>query len=118
MNNILICTEKKEDIDELINTGISFVKDEFDKAYLVNIGSYEMYYMNQTEEGEELDYIYRKALEFDMRVKVLRSNDVAKSLIDFIQENHITHVVMEKNKIIRELNELKAKLTYIEFIVI
>ena len=50
MNNIMVCVTKEETVDTLIEYIYRNWGNEDNKIYFVHVGSYEMYYMNKTEE--------------------------------------------------------------------
>lgn len=110
MKNVLVCITRKEAADKLIKYAEKFIRDENDKMYIVNIGSYEMYYLNKTEEDEDLDYLYEKALEQGADIKTIRSNNVVESLFNYVKLNEISQIVMEEKKELRGLKNLEVKL--------
>lgn len=108
MNNVLVCVTRKETADILLKTGSEFVTEEVNKMYIVHIGSYEMYYINKTEEEEDLDYLYEKALEYGGDLKIIRSNNVPVSLSNFIKEHDVKKIIIEDAKELRGLKRLES----------
>ena len=110
VKNVLVCITRKKTADKLIEYAEKFICDENDKMYIVNIGSYEMYYLNKTEENEDLDYLYEKALEQGADIKTIRSNNVVESLFNYVKLKEISQIVIEEKKELRGLKNLEVKL--------
>lgn len=108
MNNIMVCVTKEDAIDTLIEYVYRSWGNEENKIYLVHIGSYEMYYMNKTEEEEELNYLYEKALLCGGDVSILRSNKYLESVAKFIEKNNISRVIIEDTRELRQLKNLES----------
>lgn len=109
MTNVLVCVTRKESAKKLIQYGKDFIKDENDNLFIVNIGSYEMYYLNKTEEEQDLDYLYELALKAGGDIKVIRSNNAIESIFNYIREHEISMVVIEELKQIRGLKRIENK---------
>lgn len=109
MTNVLVCVTRKESAKKLIQYGKDFIKDENDNLFIVNIGSYEMYYLNKTEEEQDLDYLYELALKAGGDIKVIRSNNAIESIFNYIREHEISMVVIEELKQIRVLKRIENK---------
>ena len=109
MTNVLVCITRKESAKKLIQYGKDFIKDENDNLFIVNIGSYEMYYLNKTEEEQDLDYLYELALKAGGDIKVIRSNNAIESIFNYIREHEISMVVIEELKQIRGLKRIENK---------
>lgn len=108
MNNIMVCVTKEETVDTLIEYIYRNWGNEENKIYFVHVGSYEMYYMNKTEEEEELNYLYEKALLCGGDVSVLRSNKYLESVAKFIEKNNISCVIIEDTRELRQLKSLES----------
>ncbi len=108
MTNVLVCVTRKDSAKKLIEYGKQFVLDDNDKLFIINIGSYEMYYLNKTEEEQGLDYIYELALKAGADIKVIRSNNAGESLFNYIKENEISRVVIEESKQLRGLKRIDS----------
>ena len=108
MTNVLVCVTRKDSAKKLIEYGKQFILDDNDKLFIVNIGSYEMYYLNKTEEEQGLDYIYELALKAGADIKVIRSNNAGESLFNYIKENEISRVVIEESKQLRGLKRIDS----------
>jgi K+-sensing histidine kinase KdpD len=50
--------------------------------------------LGNSREGEALEYLYEKALEYGANLTVVRSNDVLETLSDLVKKNKITHVIV------------------------
>lgn len=105
MKNVLVCVTKQATANQVIDYAVSQYSVDEAKLHIVHIGSYEMYYMNQTEEEEELSYLYERAVSCGAALEILRSNNYLESIGKIIAQKDISHVIMED---VRELRQLKS----------
>ena len=67
---------------------------------------YEFKFLGSTKEGEALEYLYQKALEYGANLTVVRSNHVLDTLVDLVDKNKITHVVLGESGEIKNENNI------------
>lgn len=106
---ILLCIYDRKNLDFMLSE-VSSERGEEDELTILNIASYDMYYLSKSEEEVSLEYIYEKAVDSGARVRVLRSNNICRSVLDLIDEWEITHVYIEERGELRELRNIEKKL--------
>lgn len=106
---ILLCIYDRKNLDFMLSE-VSSERGEEDELTILNIASYDMYYLSKSEEEVSLEYIYEKAVDSGARVRVLRSNNICRSVLDLIDEWEITHVYIEERSELRELRNIEKKL--------
>lgn len=105
MKNVMVCVTQQKNCERLIKYGHEFLGDEEGELYIIHVAHYQFKFLGNKQEGEALEYLYEKALEYGANLTVVRSNHVAETLIDLIDKNNITHVVLgESGKIKTEFN--------------
>lgn len=110
MSNILVCITKKNEAAVLADEGKNRLQSEEDKLFIVNLCSYETYYMNPENRETSLDHLYVKAVEAGADFKMIRSNDILRSLYNYITENHIDEVIIEDTGEFRMLKKIEDML--------
>ena len=102
---VLICVLDGKYLDDILKKVEDYVK-EGASLVILNIASYDMYYLNKTEEDDSLGYLYEKAVEHGAMVKVIRTNDIYRSLVNFIENEDVTDIFIEDRREFRPLHGL------------
>jgi len=118
--NIMVCVTQQKTCDRLINYGFQLLEETKGELYIIHVAHYEFKFLGNTEEGEALDYLYEKALEYGANLTVVRSNHVLDTLIDLVEKNKIGHLVLgqsgesnDGNNMVSMLEERLSKNTEI-----
>ncbi len=118
--NIMVCVTQQKTCDRLINYGFQLLEETKGELYIIHVAHYEFKFLGNTEEGEALDYLYEKALEYGANLTVVRSNHVLDTLIDLVEKNKIGHLVLgqsgesnDGNNMVSMLEERLSKKTEI-----
>ena len=101
----LVCVLDGKNFNEVLKA-VRTEMDEESSLIILNIASYEMYYLDKTEEEKELSYLYEKAVEFGAMVRVIRTNNLYKSLVNLIETADITDIFIEDRKEFRQLHDI------------
>ena len=102
---VLVCVLDGKYLDDILKK----VKDHVEEGaslVILNIASYDMYYLNKTEEDDSLGYLYEKAVEYGAMVKVIRTNDLYRSLINYIETEDVKDIFIEDRREFRPLHGL------------
>ena len=94
MKNVMVCVTQQKNCDRLIRFGNDFLGKNHGELFIIHVSHYDFNFLGNTKEGEALEYLYEKALEYGANLTVVRSNDVLETLIDLVEKNKITHVVV------------------------
>lgn len=108
---ILVCVTSQKSCERLIDKGKEMIISEQDQLSIVHIAHYEFTVMGRSEEGEALEYLYKKALSSGANLTVIRSNDIIRTLVDYVDENDIDYVIIGKNKELMINGDIETKLT-------
>jgi K+-sensing histidine kinase KdpD len=94
MKNVMVCVTQQKHCDRLIQYGHEFLGSQKGELFIIHVAHYKIKFLGNSEEGEALEYLYEKALEYDANLTVVRSNDVLETLADLVSKNKITHVIV------------------------
>ena len=111
MTNILVCVTRKPEAAILADAGMELLNSEEDKLFIVNLCSYETYYMNPETRDSSLDHLYAKAVETGADFRMIRSNTILRSLYNYIIEKDINEVIIEDAGEFRVLKGLEKMLS-------
>ncbi|MFA5638513.1 MAG: universal stress protein [Anaerovoracaceae bacterium] len=113
--NIMVAVTQQKTCDRLIRYGHELKEDIKGELYIIHVAHYEFKFLGNTEEGEALDYLYEKALEYGANLTVVRSNHVLDTLLDLVDKNNISHLILGQSQETEEgsnmVNMLKGRLS-------
>jgi K+-sensing histidine kinase KdpD len=94
MKNVMVCVTQQKTCDRLIQYGHDFLGSQKGELFIIHVAHYQIKFLGNSKEGEALEYLYEKALEYGANLTVVRSNDVLDTLSDLVVKNKITHVIV------------------------
>jgi len=94
MKNVMVCVTQQKTCDRLIQYGNDFLGSQKGELFIIHVAHYQIKFLGNSKEGEALEYLYEKALEYGANLTVVRSNDVLDTLSDLVIKNKITHVIV------------------------
>ena len=92
--NVMVCVTQQRTCDRLIKYGHEFLGEEKGELFIIHVARYEFNFLGNSKEGDALEYLYEKALEYGANLTVVRSNNILDTLVSLIEKNKITHVIM------------------------
>lgn len=123
MRNVMVCVTQQKTCDRLIQYGHDFLGDQKGELFIIHVAHYQIKFLGNSKEGDALEYLYEKALEYGANLTVVRSNDVLETLTDLVKKNKITHVIVgesgeseEKSNMVEQLRKMierKAELVVV-----
>lgn len=94
MKNVMVCVTQQKHCDRLIQYGHDFLGDKKGELFIIHVAHYQIKFLGNSKEGDALEYLYEKALEYGANLTVVRSNNVLETLSDLVEKNKITHVIV------------------------
>lgn len=94
MKNVMVCVTQQKTCDRLIRYGHGLLDGQEDELFIIHVAPKDFKILGSSEEGEALDYLYGKAIDYGANLTVLRSNNILDTLVDLVSKNQITHVVL------------------------
>lgn len=120
--NILVCVTQQKTCENLIRKGAKLSSEDKDSSlYVIHVVNENDKLLYNLSDGDALEYLFEITKEVGAELIVKRSKDVLKTIIEFVEENQITHLVLghsnEKDGSKNFLEKLKKRLTDKEFII-
>lgn len=94
MKNIMVCVTQQKTCDRLIRHGSELQRGSKGELFIIHVAPDFDNFLGSAKEGEALDYLYEKALEYGANLTVIRSNNILETLVDLVKKNKIDQVVM------------------------
>lgn len=110
MKNVMVCVTQQKTCDRLIRYGHKMLKDQDGELFIIHVAPKEIKFLGNSEEGEALDYLYGKAIEYGANLTVVRSNNILETLVDLVKKNEIDQVIMGQSGQIKSEGNLLQKL--------
>ncbi len=109
MKNVMVCVTQQKTCDRLIRYGHDLLDAEDDELFIIHVAPKDFKILGNSEEGEALDYLYGKAIDYGANLTVLRSNNILDTLVGLVDKNKITHVVLGQAGRVKNEKGLIAK---------
>ncbi|MDD2215248.1 MAG: universal stress protein [Eubacteriales bacterium] len=116
IKNVMVCVTQQKTCDRLIRQGYEFLNDEKGELFIIHVAHYQFKFLGNSKEGEALEYLYEKALEYGAQLTVVRSNHVLDTLVDLVEKYKITDIIlgesgetMDGNNLIQQLSNRVKK---------
>lgn len=114
--NVMVCVTQQKTCDRLIQYGHELLDNEKDELFIIHVAHYQFKFLGNSKEGEALEYLYEKAMEYGAQLTVVRSNDVLDTLVDLVEKYRITHIILgesgeasDKTNVVQQLNNRVMK---------
>lgn len=93
MKNVMVCVTQQKTCERLIKYGSEFLGGDEGELFIIHVAHYQFKFLGNNQEGEALEYLYEKALEYGANLTVVRSNHVIDTLVDLVNKNEISYVI-------------------------
>lgn len=94
MKNVMVCVTQQKTCDRLIRYGHEVLDGQEGELFIIHVAPKDFKILGSSEEGEALDYLYGKAIEYGANLTVVRSNNILDTLVELVDKNQITHVIL------------------------
>ncbi len=120
--NIMVCVTQQKNCERLIQRGAA-IKDKLKgDLFVIHVAREGVNFLGNNKEAEALEYLFDISKSVGADLTVLRSNSIVNTLVDFIENKKIEHVILgEPPKDCREESivlELQSKLPKCNFYVV
>lgn len=95
---VLVCVTTQKKCDRLIEAGRDLLVSPDDHMLMVHIAHYELTSLGDSDNADALEYLYATAFEYGVNLMVIRSNDVARTVVDQIKELDVDCVVLGESR--------------------
>jgi K+-sensing histidine kinase KdpD len=120
--NVLVCVTQQKTCEKLIRTGAELSsQDENNNLFVIHVVNENDKFLYNLSDGDALEYLFEITKEIGADLVVRRSKNVIKTIVDFANEEKITHIVLgnslDTDPAKNFVSRLKRKLVGKEFIV-
>ena len=92
--NILVCITQQKACERLIINAAK-LRDEYGgELYVIHVAKNEWNFLDSSKEGEALEYLFTVSKSVGADLTVLKSDDIIRTISDFVKENGIKHIIM------------------------
>lgn len=92
--NIMVCVTQQKNCERLIQKGAA-IKNKLDgELYVIHVAREGVNFLGNNKEAEALEYLFDISKGVGADLTVLRSDSIVNTLVDFIQNKKIEHVVL------------------------
>lgn len=119
--NVMVCVTQQKTCERLIQNGHRSLKNDKDNLFVIHVVNQKDKFLNNSSDGEALEYLFGVSKKVGADLTVLRSKDVIKTIEDFANKYKITHIVMGSSPNGKGLEnhnfarKLKKMLPFVEF---
>jgi len=112
-NKIMICVTQQKSCENLIEEGFELIEDSNDELFVIHVVKNDWRYFSEMKESDALEYLFDVSKQYNAELIIKKSNQIEKTLAEFIEDNKISKVVMgeslENEKQQNMINRLKKK---------
>ena len=119
---IMVCVTRQKTCERLIKAGYDLASKSDAELHIVHVAKSGTNFLDNPSEGEALDYLFQISKKFNAEMSVLRSDQVANTIVKFVKDNDISTLILgetphldNKNNIIMQL---KKQLPHVDIMVI
>lgn len=94
MKNVMVCVTRQKSCDRLIRYGHDLLGQEEGELFILHVTHPQLKLLGKSKEGDALEYLYEKALEYGANLTVIRSDHVVDTLLQQTHKNNISHIIM------------------------
>ncbi|TYQ16165.1 UNVERIFIED_CONTAM: universal stress protein family protein [Acetivibrio alkalicellulosi] len=120
--NIMVCVTQQITCERLILKAADLRNELNGELFVIHVAKNEWNFLDNIKEGEALEYLFKISKSVGANLSVLKSDNIAETLVNFANENKITHIVMGESPNDHKENkfylELKNLLTNVEIFVV
>ncbi|MDR0423868.1 MAG: universal stress protein UspA [Clostridiales Family XIII bacterium] len=98
MRNVMVCVTQQKNCDRLIKYGREFIGEETGELTILHVAHSDYKFLGHSKEGEALEYLYEKALEYGAGLTVVRSDDIIGTFVSHVRKNKVDYVIMGESR--------------------
>lgn len=109
--NVMVCVTQQKTCDRLIQYGHDLLNEDKGELFIIHVAHYQFKFLGNSKEGEALEYLYEKAMEYGAQLTVVRSNNVQDTLVDLVKKYKITDIILGESGESAESKNVVQQLT-------
>lgn len=92
--NIAVCVTQQKNCERLIQKGASIKNKLNGELYVIHVAREGVNFLGNSKESEALEYLFDISKGVGADLTVLRSDSIVNTLVSFIENKKIEHVVL------------------------
>ena len=108
--NVLVCVTQQKTCEKLINQGAELLKEQPGNLYVLHVVNENDKLLDNFSDGDALEYLFKITKDVGAELTVKRSRDVIKTVVDYVEELMITHIVLGNSRSKDPANNFVTKL--------
>lgn len=92
--NIMVCVTQQKNCERLIQRGAALKDKLKGELFVIHVAKEGVNFLGNHKESEALEYLFDISKNVGADLTVLRSDSIVSTLVDFIQNKKIEHVVL------------------------
>ncbi len=121
-DNIMVCVTQQKNCERLIQRGAAIKEKLNGELFVIHVAREGVNFLGNYKEADALEYLFDISKGVGADLTVLRSNSIVNTLVDFIANKKIEHVVLGEPPINCKdesiVLELKSRLPNCNFYII
>lgn len=90
----MVCVTRQKNCERLIKYGKK-ISDEFNgKLFVIHVAKTGTSFLGNPDESEALEFLYQISNSAGADMAVLRSDNIIDTIINYAEENNISHIVL------------------------
>ena len=94
LRNIMVCVTQQKNCERLILAGYEKITKESDSLFVINVVSEKDSFLQSSNDGDALEYLFGVSSEVGANLTVIRAKDIIGAMGEFAKKNEITHIVL------------------------
>lgn len=116
--NILVCVTQQKTCERLIRKAAELRDELRGNLFVIHVAKDDWNFLDNIKEGEALEYLFGISKSVGANLTVLRSEEIVKTIAEFVKENNIHCIIMGESpndhKENNFYNALKSILSHVE----
>lgn len=108
--NILVCVTQQKNCERLINKAHELVNECKGNLHVINVVKNDLNFLDSIKESEALEYLFGISKSIGANLTVLKSDDIAGTIAQYTDENHINCIILGKSPSENKENHFFKKL--------
>jgi K+-sensing histidine kinase KdpD len=110
--NILVCVTQQKTCERLINEAHKLVNEYKGELFVINVVKNDLNFLDSARESESeaLEYLFGISKSIGANLTVLKSDDIAGTIAQYADENHISCIILGKSPSENKENHFVKKL--------
>jgi K+-sensing histidine kinase KdpD len=90
----MVCVTQQKNCERLIQKGATIKEGLEGELFVIHVAKEGVNFLGNNKEAEALEYLFDKSKEVGADLTVLRADSIVDTLMDFIKNKKIHHIVL------------------------